>query len=388
MGVIGGRLAGIAAVGLTLAACASTTEPSFPGAAANDLLSRILEEDRGAGVMAAVVEDGRVVWSGAVGSADLEQGTALRTDAKLRIGSVSKPLAAALALRMAMIGDVDLDADIRTYVPEAPARSPAITAKHLATHTSGVRHFDFANFLEANNVFYRATLADGIASFVNDPLLSPPGSAVHYSSHGYDLLGAALERAGGQSYATLFNNHVAGPFGLNSTMVDHPFDIIEGRARFYTVTAEYPAFGWKTAGALVNTVIRDGSDYYPSGGMVSNAEDLALFAARFFESDLIGSEFRKLSLEPARLTDGGVAQDTDGDGKVDLSFGWRIWRTQEGAVKAYGHDGETNGAYAFVRYYPEMRITIVAVANYNVVGRAPAFFSIMENDFSAIVLAD
>jgi len=365
----------LAAMSLFAASCASTVEADARFAAADQLLDRVLAEDRGAGVQAAVVKDGLLMWSGAAGFADAEQHINLTPESKLRIGSVSKPFAAALALRMATAGAFDINADIRRYLPEAPVRERPITAKLLATHSSGVRHFDFSNYLEANNVFYRKALAEGLESFLNDPLLSAPGEKVHYSSHGYDMLGAALERAGDSNYAALFDQYVAKSFELNATTVDHPFDIIEGRARFYTVTAEFEAFGWTRAGALVNTVIRDSSDYYPSGGMLSSAEDLASFAAKFFESDLIAGQYKNLASEPARLNDGRIATDADGADTVDITFGWRIWRNEDDTLAAYGHNGETNGAYALIRYFPKTRTAVAAVANYNVFGAEPAFFN-------------
>ena len=46
--------------------------------AANQILAEILEADGGSGVIAAVVVDGKLVWSGAAGMADLEADRPMR----------------------------------------------------------------------------------------------------------------------------------------------------------------------------------------------------------------------------------------------------------------------------------------------------------------------
>lgn len=94
-----------------VSACAqSDLVPDHISDQATALLEEVREIDRIPGVMAAVVRDGELIWSDAVGFADLESRTALTGRTRMRIGSVSKPLTAAMVLRLSSKGHIDLDA--------------------------------------------------------------------------------------------------------------------------------------------------------------------------------------------------------------------------------------------------------------------------------------
>ncbi len=354
---------------------ADQSETLFPEADA--LLERVLAEDGGPGVMAAIVKNGELIWSGAAGAADLEHNIQMTPNHRLRIGSVSKPLTAVLTLVMAQHGEIDLNADIRSYVPEFGAKKGVVTIQNLASHTAGVRHYDFSDYFEANNVIYRQRLADALETFADEPLLFAPGERFEYSSLGYNLIGAAIESAAKENFSVVIHKRLAAPLGLSGTIADDSMHIIPNRASFYTVTMKNPVFPWMEDGAVVNTIMRDSSDYYPSGGMLSTAADLARFAYAAFESHLFNREYRTLLTTPARLNDGGIAALPTGDTAVPYGFGWEIHEATAQSPGFYGHGGETNGAYAFVRYYPDHKLAVAAIANYNMMGREPAFFKIL-----------
>ena len=324
---------------------------------ATDQLAAALAEDDGAGVQAAVVVDGGVVWSAALGHADLEQGVSMTPRTRLRIGSVSKVFTAAVAARLAADGALDVDAPIQRYVTEFPQHDEgAITARRLAAHTSGIRHYDFSNLQEANNQVIYPSLADTLSVFADDPLVAPPGTEFHYSSFGFNLLGVATERAAEQSFLESLATRVTGPLGLDDTMGDESLAVVPNRGRFYTLRPD---------GVLINTLWRDSSDYYPSGGLLSTAEDLARFAWEAFEGDPFEADAfagipRRLFTTPASLDAG----DSTGS-PLGYTFGWQVEHGDDGGVLWYGHGGLTNGATAEVRYDPRRRLAVAVIANYN-----------------------
>jgi CubicO group peptidase (beta-lactamase class C family) len=328
-----------------------------PADAASRLLGEALATDGGPGMMAAALRDGCLVWSDAAGHADLEQKVALTTDTRMRVGSVSKTLTAALAAKMIQSGRMTIDDDIRAYVERFPDKGKPITARQLASHTSGIRHYDFANMIEANNVRYYDRLADALAVFAGDDLLTEPGDAFEYSSFGYNLLGVAAASAAGVSFGEALAVHVTTPLGLSDTLIDHPLMLVPRRTRFYTVV---------DGGGVINTIWRDSSDYYPSGGILSTAEDLVHFAYAIFEGELLDAERKSLVRTAARTNDGG---------QVGYSFGWEVKTT--GGEPRFEHGGETNGAYARVLYLPERHLAVAGITNYNFWGQTlgePAFF--------------
>ncbi len=344
----------------TLALLLASTLPAADETAreaASRALRETLAADHGPGMMAAAARGGCLVWSDAAGHADLEQEVALGTDTRMRIGSVSKTLTAALAARLIEAGRMTADGDVRTWVPELPERDPAITPAMLATHTSGIRHYDFSDYAEANNVRYYERLSDALAVFAEDDLLASPGEAFHYTSFGYNLLGVAAARATGTSFGEALATHVTEPLGLHDTTIDHPLQIVPRRTRFYTVI---------DGGGVINTIWRDSSDYYPAGGLLSTATDLARFTHAVFAGDFLGDEGDRLVTTPATLASGE---------ELTYTFGWQR-RTVDGQLR-YEHGGETNGAYAQVAWFPELDLAVAGIANFNFWGETlgePAFF--------------
>jgi len=355
-------MGGVIAGSLLLATACANASPSDD---ADALLQHILDQDGGPGVMAAVMRDGELVWSGAAGLADMEANVAMSNETRMRIGSVSKPFTAVLALRIMDLGRMDLNADIRGLIPElAEPSNGTITPRHIGAHTSGIRHYDFSNLLEANNVFFHQNLTDGNAAFFDNELLSAPGAEHHYTSIGFNFLGIAAARAAELDFGTALATYVTQPLGLENTMIDHPMAVIANRTRFYT---RFPD------GVTRNTFWRDSSDFYPSGGILSTAEDLVRMTFATFEGDWLSDASRDLV-----QTEGTTS---DGNG-VGYTFGWQVHYGESGDVDWYGHGGETNGAYAVIRYYPEDDLIVAGIMNANFAVGEAVFFDTITDDLA------
>ncbi len=354
------------ALGLALLPAASCAQDDR-SARAGAILDHILEVDGGPGVMAAVMQDGELLWSGAVGLADMEAGVSLTPHTRMRIGSLSKPFTAALVLRLVELGRMDVDMDVRGLVPELTTPvSGTITPRLIAAHLSGIRHYNFEDYLEANNVFFHGALEDAVVPQAGFDLISAPGEEHHYTSIGYNVLGLAAERAAEQEFGHALLTYVAQPLGLGDTMIDHPLEIIPNRTRFYT---RFPD------GVTRNTIWRDSSDFYPSGGLLSSAEDLVTLASAVFGGDWLSDASMDLVQVEART----IAAEG-----VGYTFGWQVHYSEDGSVDWYGHGGETNGAYAIVRYYPADHLAVAAITNANHAAGEPAFFDAITGDLAGV----
>ena len=97
------------------------------------------DADEGNFMGAALVAIGDdIVFDEAYGSANLEWNIANTPAAKFRIGSVTKQFTAASILLLKERGQIDLDAPVKTYWPDAPPAWDAITVRNLLQHTSGI----------------------------------------------------------------------------------------------------------------------------------------------------------------------------------------------------------------------------------------------------------
>jgi len=111
---------------------------------ASDELDRILAaaqaERRLPSVSVAVFHRGEIVWSRAIGLADVERRDGATPEHAYRIGSITKTFTAVCVLQLRDRGQVDPDAPLRAYVEgaggpdraagaRAPVRDPARAAR-------------------------------------------------------------------------------------------------------------------------------------------------------------------------------------------------------------------------------------------------------------------
>src|SRR5262245_7703595 len=83
------------------------------------------------GVAVGLLHDGEIVYLKGYGLADREKRVPVDVETIFNWASNSKPLAAVAAMQLVEQGKLDLDADVRTYVPEFPAHETKITTREL-----------------------------------------------------------------------------------------------------------------------------------------------------------------------------------------------------------------------------------------------------------------
>ena len=128
--------------------CAGAQELTNTAAQARAYIAQAMASQHLAAVSVALVVSQDVVWAEAFGWEDLAAGKAAATDTVFRVGSVSKALTGAAALKLAEEGRIDLDAAYTNYLPGMilrPRFEPyAPTVRDLLCHHSGVPG-DFLN---------------------------------------------------------------------------------------------------------------------------------------------------------------------------------------------------------------------------------------------------
>jgi CubicO group peptidase (beta-lactamase class C family) len=298
------------------------------------------------GLGVAVAVDGKIVWAEGFGEADLEGHVPVSPDTRFRVGSLSKLLTAAAAARLVEEGRLDLDAPVQRYVPGFPDKGQPITARQLAGHLAGIRHYTPADFLLPLKRYPR--LADGLEIFQGDPLLHPPGSAYSYTSYGYNLLGAVVEGAAGKEFLAVVDELVSRPLGLVATAADLPEKIVEHRAGPYRRGPE----------GLENERPIDSSYKWPSGGYLSTASDLVRFGSAHLADGFLKPETRALLF---------TSQKTAGGEETGVGIGWRIdtGKTTEKTTgrRFYHHGGSIEGGRAFLLLLPEEKVAVAILAN-------------------------
>jgi CubicO group peptidase (beta-lactamase class C family) len=158
-----------------------------------------------------VERDGKVILHKGYGRLDRDKGTAATTRTPYLLGSLSKQFTAAAIYKLEAQGKLHLADSLGHWFPEAPGDKRGITVDQLVHHTSGLPylpHGDLYDSLSKDSVL-RETLAT--------PLDFAPGARYAYSSPGYSLLAALVERASGSRFDDYVRRELFQPAGMTET---------------------------------------------------------------------------------------------------------------------------------------------------------------------------
>jgi serine beta-lactamase-like protein LACTB, mitochondrial len=289
------------------------------------------------GLSVAVAADGALVWSQSCGFADAARRLPVTRQTQFRVGSVSKPLTAATAARLAQLGRLDVDDDVREYVAALPSSRPRLTLRQLGGHLGGIRHYEGG---EAVNTRHYDSVGHSLRVFIDDRLVGRPGDEFLYSSYGFNLLGAAVEAAADGDFAAAATEHLLEPLGMKATSVG---TAPRGGTRFYEIT------GARRAVAAPRV---DLSDRYPSGGFLSTAEDLARFGIGVTDPAFLNARWQALLF---------TGQRTRADEPTGYGFGFEVGNSPIGPVA--GHTGNVVGGTALLLIHPRTRVVVAMTTN-------------------------
>jgi len=211
----------------------------FPGL--DEAIDRAVGSGRIVGAVVLVARHGRIVHQRAAGFADREAGRPMALDSVFLLSSVTKPLVALAAMRLAEAGRLDLDAPVTRWLPGfrprlADGSEPSITAHQLLTHTAGLVYPDDA---EHGGPYRALRVSNGLDDIFTSedenlgriaaaPLAYPPGTGWIYSL-ATDVLGALVAAVAGEPLPQALRSLVLAPLG----MADSGFAVAD-RARLVT----------------------------------------------------------------------------------------------------------------------------------------------------------
>jgi len=337
---------------------ALTTEPAHAAAAAQ-IIEEAMEADHIPAMSVAVMRDGALVWSEAFGLANLETGEPADRESKFRIGSVSKLFTADLAAILAEEGAVDLDADIRTYLPQFPDKGAPITLRQLLGHLGGVRHYDDKDydFAQAGGPIDWRVYPDAaaiLAIFANDPLAAAPGEKYVYSTFGFTLAGLVIEAATGRDYFELVTEKILAPAGIRDIAVDDMFKLVPGRVQPYDSIDDYEGLlAPEEFGPVVNAAPLNSAYKIPAGGLTADADAIAYFG--------------ELHVAPGSFSEKTYAalftsQKTNAGEETGVGLAWRVG-TDDSGRRLFQHSGSQQGSRAHLAVYPDDKLVIAILSN-------------------------
>lgn len=307
------------------------------------------------GITMAAGKKGEIIFTAGYGVANTDTGAPVTPQTKMRAGSVSKVFTTALIGKLLESGQLDLDAPIQQYVPSFPTKRWPVSLRQMAAHMGGIRHYRGNEF--SNTKHYPTVLA-GLDFFKNDPLMFEPGTRSEYSSYAWNLISAALEKAGGEPFLNLMQTEVFHPLGMTNTVAEDITQNIEHIAAFH-----------ETRNGKVNIApFVDNSYKWAGGGFVGTATDMAKLGlahtkASFLSADtlnLLGTE-QKTSV--GDLTGFGIGWMTARAMQRRLERNNKTEYLQNFSKKLIWHSGGSMGAVALLLVDPAEGSAVALMAN-------------------------
>lgn len=260
------------------------------------------------------------------------------------IGSISKVFTTSLLAEMIVNGDVPLEGEVESYLPDGvtvPSRSGvAISLEHLATHASGLP-VNPPSIVVNNplNPFFPFPTAE-LYTFLNGHRLTrTPGSEFEYSNLGLGLLGHALAQSLGTSFEEALTQRILNPLRLQDTVITASSGLSARRAQGYSGVVERPAFKMEALEA--------------AGQILSTANDMLTFIEHQLglqQSDLTAA----FDLAHEKRADAGAPGQA-------MGLGWII--ITAGSDTIHMHDGATMGHNTFAGFNLKQGIGVVVLSN-------------------------
>ncbi|MBD8019671.1 serine hydrolase domain-containing protein [Brevibacterium gallinarum] len=256
---------------------------------------------------------------------------------EFEIGSVTKTFTGVLLAQAIEKGEVAPETTLGELFDSAAGAATEVTLMQLSTHTSGLPRLEPGGLLDSlvSRVLHtdpyrksESELLAGLRDIDTPTPVDPEAGDASYSNYGVALLGIALAEAAGTDYATLLEERIFDPLGMDDTYLPVTRDGLADDAPHGYAAGGVPASAWTLNGSA------------PAGGIRSTAADMARYVQAVMGTDLAGSELattRQALLEEDR----------------EIGFGWMMRLPEGSEPHVTYHNGGTGGYSAIVGYTPE-----------------------------------
>lgn len=238
-----------------------------------------------------VAHNDSIIEKRAYGLSSIEYNAKNKIDTKFNIASITKVFTSVATLQLYERGIVELNVPIGNYLPDYPNKlvRDSVTIHQLLTHTSGLNNFYVVDMERMNNLKY-LKVSDFVSVFMNDTLLSKPGTKYNYSATGFVVLGLIIEKVSGQNYYDFVKDNIFEPAEMPNTTELGIDSIVNNKASGYT-----SMFG-------ENDILKK-NEYFltkasPGGFHYSTISDLFHFSKALRNYKLLTKETTDLMFEP------------------------------------------------------------------------------------------
>ena len=313
-----------------------------------------------------IVVDGKLLYKGASGYANIEEKIPATTSSMFRIASMSKSFTALAILKLRDAGKLKLDDPVELYIPAIKGQgltkdAAPITIRHLMSHSAG---------FPEDNPWGDRQLADtekDLLDLIHQKISfsNVSGVAYEYSNLGFAMLGYIIHKVSGEPYEVYIKKNILVPLGMQATTYEYT-----------EISKDKFAFGYR----YINDTwrkeqpLKDGI-YGAMGGMITSIDMFGNYVAmheaawpeRNDKETLpvkrstireMHQPSRFISLNPNYTFPSGKKMATTGS----YTYGLR-WMIDAEHKKNIGHSGGLPGFGSNWQFLPDYGIGVILFAN-------------------------
>lgn len=239
-------------------------------------------------------QGGQVVYDRCFGYADIENRLPVTDESVFHVASVSKQLTVFAVLLLQEDGLLDIDKDVREYIPELIRFDEPVTVRNLINNDSGIRDIWTLQMARGVRIDDTITQQDAVTIISNQTQLNfPPETHYMYSNSNFVLLAEIAEKISGKSLNDFLRERVFQPLGMTHTVIrDRYWQRIDNRARSF----------WDNGTEFFHSVLNYGS--YGSTSLHTTAHDFMKWMENYKHPTLCKQQTIDIMMQVPTLKDG------------------------------------------------------------------------------------
>ncbi len=282
------------------------------------------------GVAMAVVDDGKVVWSGEFGERNAKTGEPVTPQTRFEAASMTKPLYSYAVMKLVEEGKLDLDRPLVEYLDkpymQSDDRHVRITARMVLSHRTG-----FPNWRKG-----------GYSRKTEPPKLHfEPDEKQRYSGEGFAMLRVVVDGITGKTLDQFTRERLLEPMGMSHSRLvwDGDAEIAAAHNKDGSMRRDKPRYG---AGNPAYTLFTTATDY-------------AAFLVEMMKADRSAAH----SISGKTRAEMLRSHSREGD-KSNFALSWKIQPVRQGG---FSHTGSNTGFRCGSWFDPETGRGLVVMTN-------------------------
>jgi CubicO group peptidase (beta-lactamase class C family) len=287
-----------------------------------------------------IVMNGKIVYTGAFGLANISPPRPAEASMAYPIGSISKQFTATAVLLLQQQGKLSIDDPVSKYFPEL-TRAKDVTLRNLLTMTSGYEDFAPQDYVIPE--FYRPEdPLKTVHDWAGKPLDFEPGTEWQYSNTNYVLVALIVQKVTGEPFYQFLRESVLAPLHL------------EGVFNAYTQREKLQVTGYVSNAMAPPRVqpLEANSWYFGDGELAMPASTLLAWDIGIINQSLLSAASYKLMETPFVLRDG-----------TDSTYGLGLHVSGRNGHRMLEHSGEVGGYVAENIVFPDDKYAVVVLTN-------------------------